>query len=1075
MSVGKRILLFILFPILVVLGCVMETSSFDSLRKMRQMARLPHVEIQHALPGEIHLLGRVERLEKLLKAPRSGQQCVYFRYLEEEERKDSDGDKYWATIADNTEYVPFVLRDAPGDLGYVRVDTAGPIEFEVNQSFYERKGKRRYTEWRIEPKQEVTVFGSYSKLKGGPAVSFAGAGDVHSLITNKPEEEVRRGKGMSSLLLSWGGLAVLSVSVLFLSGSLGIHRLLVYLAILTAVQSGTLFYFGFSMLSEDLAATQQRVVNKVEALRGELGSRLGDPGGKWNGEISALGDLDSGLWSGLAAAERQRLVGMRDMVAISAATAQKVRSGFPDNLTGFFAGVPAIPEVPLPEGKAGLITEVRKAAGLPLFAGGSQFWGWVWIGLGLLTGLIACLCGLRQIKFKRCIENIPTSPIAGVAFGLSEIVGKAKMTAAFPALRGPVSRRDCVYYRYLVKERRGSGKNAKWVTIQDDRMVQPFECEDDTGKIRVFPFDAEIQPNEKSSRRDGRMHYSEWRLEEHSEIYAIGHARVDPVTGEELVMDKPEEKSFPFVVSGFTEKRVMLGKAFVGMLLLNIAFAGAVLAVLMLSGMTASFAPSDYLIAAMTGPVMLVLVAVALHYNDLVFLQKRVDRNWSNIDVSLKKRADLLPALESVVKEFMAHESGLQEALAEARSRFSTKVSSDPVEAGEFLKAENHFTRQFLGMWEAYPDLKADGPVGKLTKTLVDVENEIALMRKGYNDAVETYNTRIQSVPDVFLARAVKFEERRFLGFAPEIAHVPEVILESMGPSKGQDVVQAAVGGLAAAPPLPKGDVEAVPVSGHGAALGKGEVLPSLIVISEEELQKSETALGHLKETAFNGARAAEVLMAILLREDDHGGGHHLNIIEGKLGSHVRGNVEAHLKDVWQLQDVHQAPLLRHCLEQMGQLMEPKLRQLKGVLDELSQRDESISLFEYALNRALSALVSRVSEETRPPAQVYSFARMDHQVSGLFSLLSQLSGDAVVAGKAFAVGKEFLVERDLDIEYVLYSPERLIDVDAGMDELAKLDHGRRKKLVDACRKIAEVGEVAPRQDLFLTAVEAILG
>jgi len=62
-----------------------------------------------------------------------------------------------------------------------------------------------------------------------------------------------------------------------------------------------------------------------------------------------------------------------------------------------------------------------------------------------------------------------------------------------------------------------------------------------------------------------------------------------------------------------------------------------------------------------------------------------------------------------------------------------------------------------------------------------------------------------------------------------------------------------------------------------------------------------------------------------------------------------------------------------------------------------------------------------------------------------------------------------------DIEYVLYSPERLIDVDAGMDELAKLDHGRRKKLVDACRKIAEVGEVAPRQDLFLTAVEAILG
>ncbi len=1066
MSIGKKIFLFLLLIGLVAGGCALEVASFNSLRKMRQMARLPHVAIKHALPGEVHIEGKVAKHNRLLKGPKSGVQCVHYRYTIEEERKDSEGKTSWHTIKDETNNVSFLLSDEDNKESTARLIPSGSMEFQINQSFHTREGKRRYTEWRLEPGHQATTFGYLTRNETEALVDYDQQGDYHPLLTNKDEKGIRQGKGLGSLLMSWGGLACLSFATLCLSGILGIHRLLVYLAILAVVQSGTLVYFGIRMMESDLVAAQSRVEHKLDAFKKILSSSQGNPDASWTGDLSSLGDFSSAPWSNLPEDDRTNLREMRNNIAITAASSQKGREQFPDNVIAWITGVDAIPDIPVPEADAEKVTAVKDAAGLPLFSGGSMTWGFIWMGIGGLIAFISGWIGVKQIKFKRCIENLPTSPVGGVAFGLSEIVGKAKDIRGFPALTGPLSYKKCVYYHYVVKEKRGSGKNSKWVTIQEDRMYQPFACEDESGVIKVAPFDAEILCNQTSSKREGRLRYSESRIEMDHEIYAIGHAKVDPATGEHLMIDKPDEKSFPFIISGFTEREVMLKKAFNGMFGLNIAFAGFVLAVLMMSGMLASFAPSDYLLAALCGPFSLAVIAVVLHFNDLIFLKKRAERNWSNIDVSLKKRVDLLPALESVVKEMMRYESDLMEKLTLARSGYSKDIAKDPDKTAEFLKNEESLTKSIIGLWEAYPDLKANTAAAKLTKTLIDLENEVSLMRKGYNDAVETYNSRIQSVPDVFLARLGRMEEKPFLSFAPEIHHVPEVVLEIVTPEATPQP-----------PPLTSSSsaqtLEDAPFPASRET--QATALPTPAIASNEEKAASKLALGSLLSSAKDGDDAAQTLMAMLVRDDDHGGTSHLDVIEKQLGFVAKDTVQKLLPEIWKIHDNEQPSILSNCLEKMASLESSRLQSYKRTITELSQKDEAISLFEYALNRGLSRLIENAEGE-KSPVVYYSYAKLDPEVSTLLSFIGQLTGNEAEAKRRFEEAKKYMTEPGLDIEWLPYTDERLIEADAALEKLQGLDRSRRSKLVSTCEQMgAALDPPSHRQGLFLIAVKSTLG
>lgn len=150
---------------------------------------------------------------------------------------------------------------------------------------------------------------------------------------------------------------------------------------------------------------------------------------------------------------------------------------------------------------------------------------------------------------------------------------------------------------------------------------------------------------------------------------------------------------------------------------------------------------------------------LVLHYNDLVFLQNRADRNWANIQVSLKKRADLLPRLVKVLSEYKDYESSLLEHVTLQRKQLKPSLKS--VErASNFIHQEQQIIQGMKLAVEAYPDLKANDMSLRLMTTLSDLENEIALMRTGYNDAVTLYNTRIESFPDLLLAKMFKFNRK---------------------------------------------------------------------------------------------------------------------------------------------------------------------------------------------------------------------------------------------------------------------------------------------------------------------------
>ena len=137
-------------------------------------------------------------------------------------------------------------------------------------------------------------------------------------------------------------------------------------------------------------------------------------------------------------------------------------------------------------------------------------------------------------------------------------------------------------------------------------------------------------------------------------------------------------------------------------------------------------------------------------YNSLVALKNSVGRSWANIDVLLKQRHDELPKLVSTCEGYMQHERAVFDQLSAARGALAKAKS-----VGERAEAEGKLTQalgQFFAVMEAYPDLKANQGFLQLQSRISEVENQIADRREYYNDTVTTFNTRIQQIPDSFVA-----------------------------------------------------------------------------------------------------------------------------------------------------------------------------------------------------------------------------------------------------------------------------------------------------------------------------------
>jgi LemA protein len=171
---------------------------------------------------------------------------------------------------------------------------------------------------------------------------------------------------------------------------------------------------------------------------------------------------------------------------------------------------------------------------------------------------------------------------------------------------------------------------------------------------------------------------------------------------------------------------------------------------------------TTWIVLGVIAAIGLWLIAV---YNGLVSGRNQAHTAWSQIDVQLKRRHDLIPNLVQVVKDAMGYE---QETLTKViQARNAATAASGPAQAGPAEAALTQATRGLFALVESYPQLRANDNVKQLQEELTTTENKIAFARQFYNDSVNTYNVRRQSFPAVLAAQS--------LGFGPiDLFNMPE-------------------------------------------------------------------------------------------------------------------------------------------------------------------------------------------------------------------------------------------------------------------------------------------------------------
>jgi LemA protein len=172
------------------------------------------------------------------------------------------------------------------------------------------------------------------------------------------------------------------------------------------------------------------------------------------------------------------------------------------------------------------------------------------------------------------------------------------------------------------------------------------------------------------------------------------------------------------------------------------------------------------------GIVAVVAVWAIIIYNGLVALRNRFKNAFSQIDVQLKRRYDLIPNLVESVKGYMAHERGTLEAVIKARgaavsaAQTAAAAPGDPNAMRGLAQAEGALggaLGRLLAVFEQYPDLKANQNVLSLQEELTSTENKVAFARQAFNDAVMTYNTKRESFPDNIFAGLFRFDAAELL------------------------------------------------------------------------------------------------------------------------------------------------------------------------------------------------------------------------------------------------------------------------------------------------------------------------
>jgi hypothetical protein len=423
--------------------------------------------------------------------------------------------------------------------------------------------------------------------------------------------------------------------------------------------------------------------------------------------------------------------------------------------------------------------------------------------LGLLLGLLCLMASMRAGKRRRLVDNLPTSRTTGVFIGLVELKGTAEVEQPLVSY---LAVQPCVQYAWSVQEHwsrtvtetytDSNGKTqtrtrheSGWTTVASGGEMIPFFLKDTEGVIRILPMGATLQPmgmfdttcglgdalyygkgpQGAVSNSDFRRRFCETGIPLHTPLYVMGQARErDDMVAAEIA----EDKNAPmFLISTKSEEQVSSGFAWA---YIGWGILGGIL------GLAGIFARERML--NIESPVVLAYALVAggyamawflawvwMVYNSMVDLRQRVNQGWSQVDVQLKRRHDLIPNLVQTIQGLRDYEQNLQVELAALRAQ---STATPPGEPGPDYRA---CSQTLVAVAERYPAIKAQESFLNLQKNLADTEQRIALARGYFNDIATFYNTRLEVIPDRFIAVLAGMKPQALMA-ANEFERAPVVV-----------------------------------------------------------------------------------------------------------------------------------------------------------------------------------------------------------------------------------------------------------------------------------------------------------
>src|SRR5436305_1034062 len=193
--------------------------------------------------------------------------------------------------------------------------------------------------------------------------------------------------------------------------------------------------------------------------------------------------------------------------------------------------------------------------------------------------------------------------------------------------------------------------------------------------------------------------------------------------------------------------------------------------------------------------VVLVVLWLVFTYNGLISARNRTQEAWSEIDVELKRRHDLIPNLVNTVQGYMGHERGTLEAVTNARANaVAAGATGDPAKIGQAENMLSQSLRSLFAVSENYPDLKAISAFTNLQETLTATEDKLEFSRRLYNGNVRDYNTGLQAFPNSLVAGMLGFKPFAFFQADAAAREVPVVSFNQGGAAGGPPTMGSAGG-----------------------------------------------------------------------------------------------------------------------------------------------------------------------------------------------------------------------------------------------------------------------------------------